>query len=100
MSEKVEYEFRVVETEDGFRIEMKGDKDRLRQMIDMLSGFGGQRFGWGGRHAPWGRGRGGWRHGHDPRSHGHGGDEKRKRGYDLGPWWDHDADADDQPSAI
>lgn len=93
MNEKIEYEFRVVETEDGFRIEMKGDKDRLREMIYALGGFGRR-----GERAPWGRGRGrGFGRGRrGPR--GQGGHEKSKRGYDLGPWWDHDADADDQLS--
>jgi hypothetical protein len=32
MTEKVIHEVRVVETEDGFRIEVKGDKERLREM--------------------------------------------------------------------
>ena len=35
--EKVINEFRVVETEDGFRIEIKGDKEAIRRM---LRGFG------------------------------------------------------------
>jgi hypothetical protein len=35
--EKVINEFRVIETDDGFRIEIKGDKEAIRQM---LSGFG------------------------------------------------------------
>jgi len=41
--EKVIQELRVVETDDGFRIEIKGDKEALRSW---LTGFG-----------PWGRGR-------------------------------------------
>ncbi len=32
MSEKVLYEVRFIETDDGIRIEMKGDKDRLHEM--------------------------------------------------------------------
>jgi len=32
MAEKVIQEVRIVETDDGFRIEIKGDKERLRQM--------------------------------------------------------------------
>jgi hypothetical protein len=35
--EKVISEFKVVETDDGFRIEIKGDKEAIRRM---LSGFG------------------------------------------------------------
>ncbi len=32
MSEKVIYEIRFIETEDGVRIEMKGDKERLHKL--------------------------------------------------------------------
>jgi hypothetical protein len=39
--EKVINEFRVIETDDGFRIEIKGDKEAIRQM---LSGFGPHLF--------------------------------------------------------
>jgi hypothetical protein len=35
--EKVINEFKVIETDDGFRIEIKGDKKAIREM---LSGFG------------------------------------------------------------
>ena len=35
--EKVISEFKVIETEDGFRIEIKGNKEAIRRM---LSGFG------------------------------------------------------------
>ena len=35
--EKVINEIRVIETDDGFRIEIKGDKEAIRRM---LSGFG------------------------------------------------------------
>lgn len=35
--EKVINEFKVIETEDGFRIEIKGDKEAIRRMI---GGFG------------------------------------------------------------
>ena len=34
--EKVISEFKIIETEDGFRIEIKGDKEAIRRM---LSGF-------------------------------------------------------------
>ncbi|NDJ54007.1 MAG: hypothetical protein GYB68_13120, partial [Chloroflexi bacterium] len=30
--ERVIQEFRVIETEDGFRIEIKGDKEKMREM--------------------------------------------------------------------
>jgi hypothetical protein len=39
--EKVINEFRVVETDDGFRIEIRGDKEVIRRM---LSGFGPHNF--------------------------------------------------------
>ena len=39
--EKVINEIKVVETDDGFRIEIKGDKDAIRRM---LSGFGFRSF--------------------------------------------------------
>lgn len=31
--DKVLHEFRIIETDDGFRIEIKGDKEQLRPMI-------------------------------------------------------------------
>jgi hypothetical protein len=66
MSEKVIREFKVIETDEGFRIEINGDKEQLRGLIDGISGqFGGR--GWG--FSPFGG------HGHGPfggRGHGHG----------------------------
>jgi len=59
--EKVIHEVKVTETEDGYRIEIKGDKEAIRQM---LRGFGagypfghGFRFGFG---PGFWRGFGGW----------------------------------------
>ena len=50
--EKVLHEVKVVETEDGFRIEIKGDKERLKEL-----GFGpGMRFGHGFGPGPFGHG--------------------------------------------
>ncbi len=45
--EKVLQEFRLVETDDGFRIEIRGDKEALRSW---LTGFGPwpRRRRWGG----------------------------------------------------
>jgi hypothetical protein len=73
MSEKVIHEIRIVETDDGFRIEIKGDKERLRAM-----GFdkGAFPFGFG---RMWG--------GHGPFHH------RGPRGFGFpfgrrhGPWW-------------
>jgi hypothetical protein len=59
MEDKVISEFKVVETEDGFRIEIKGDKERIKEMFKHRGmgfrhhGFGP--FGWWFRHGPWGR---------------------------------------------
>jgi hypothetical protein len=35
--EKMINDFKIIETEDGFRVEIKGDKEAIRRM---LSGFG------------------------------------------------------------
>ncbi|MCI0399635.1 MAG: hypothetical protein L0322_32535 [Chloroflexi bacterium] len=55
--EKIISEFKIVETEDGFRIEIKGDKEAIRRILrgfDPESFFGGEapfgkgfRFGFG-----------------------------------------------------
>jgi hypothetical protein len=50
--EKVINEFRVIETDDGFRIEIKGDKEAIRQM---LGGFAGRHSFFGAK-GPFGRG--------------------------------------------
>lgn len=62
--EKVIGEFKIVETEDGYRIEIKGDKEKMKEIFSGLRwrkfrsrhfhpfGFGfGQGF-WGGM-GPW-----------------------------------------------
>ena len=59
--EKVLHEVRIVETEDGFRIEIKGDKERLKEMFSKGFPFSGMGGGFGG---PFGRGFGPGRHGH------------------------------------
>ena len=65
MSEKLIHEVRIVETDDGFRIEIKGDKERLKEM-----GFGKGMFPFGmGRRGPFGH--------HGPRGFGFG----------RRPWW-------------
>jgi hypothetical protein len=83
MAEKVIHEVRIVETDDGFRIEIKGDKERLREMI---SGRGMFPFGFG-------------RMGHGPFQH-HG-----PRGWGFpwgrrhGPWWDEEEGKPDEETA-
>ena len=91
MSEKVTHEFRVIETEDGFRIELKGDKEELRQLL-----FGG---GWAHFRQFFQR-HGFDRHGFGHHQHQHGPFPQEKETgmprsgrhqhhhYDLGPWWD------------
>ena len=44
--EKILNEFRVIETDDGYRIEIKGDKEKLQSVF---KGFGGHRR-WHRRH--------------------------------------------------
>jgi hypothetical protein len=46
MMERIINEFRVIETDDGFRIEIKGDKEKIKSV---LSGFGGHAHGRHGR---------------------------------------------------
>ena len=75
--EKVITEFKVIETDDGFRIEIKGDKEKIRSFI------------------PWFGGRGCCSEGH---GHGHGHAGRRGRHGRMGfnpmmwmnmpPWWD------------
>ena len=52
--ERIVNEFRVIETDDGFRIEIKGDKEKIRSL---LRGFGrhGDKAHWRAhhRHGPW-----------------------------------------------
>lgn len=52
--ENVISEFRLIETDDGFRIEIKGDKEKIRGMIDHWMEARGR--GWHGRpgHFPFG----------------------------------------------
>lgn len=69
MDEKILGEIRFIETEDGFRMEIKGDKEKLRKM-GFGSGWPGGGFGPGpefnrgphGRRRDWHRGP--WKHGH------------------------------------
>jgi len=77
--EKVINEFRLIETDDGYRIEIKGDKERLKKLLfGGFGGFGGRKH-WKKRHrrGPFGFGFGpmAWMHGdffgdHE-REHGH-----------------------------
>jgi hypothetical protein len=51
MMERIINEFRVIETDDGFRIEIKGDKEKIKSF---MSGFGKHKGGPHGRARRWG----------------------------------------------
>lgn len=56
--EKVIQEFKIVETEDGYRIEIKGDKEKMKEMFSGLRrrkfrGGPFHPFGFGMGHAFW-----------------------------------------------
>ena len=66
MSEKVIREIKIIETDEGFRIEMNGDKEQLRKMLfeggkPFFMPFGHER----------GRGFGGFGHRHEQHEHEH-----------------------------
>ena len=50
--ENVITEFKVIETDDGFRIEIKGDKEQIKAFMGNFDDHGGRR--WGRRRGPWG----------------------------------------------
>ena len=63
--EKVIQEFRVIETDDGYRIEIKGDKDKIKSFMRGFGGMKHRRRNWRRRwHGPfaWMRGM----HSHGP----------------------------------
>jgi len=82
--EKIIQEFRIIETDDGFRIEIKGDKEQLREFVMSLDPRHWMRRGPFGPPPPWGR-RG--KHG---RGHGFGfGPMGAWFGFGGPPWeWD------------
>lgn len=95
MTDKVIHEFRITETDDGYRIDITGDKDMLRKMgvpFGLMRGFGRRRRH--GRHYdPRGHRRrhcrpGGHRHAHEQRS---------EQGYNLGPWFNDEPASPETP---
>ena len=56
--EKVIQEFRVIETDDGYRIEIKGDKDKIKHFMRGFGGMKRRRRHWRRRWGPfaWMRG--------------------------------------------
>ena len=88
MTEKVLHEVRFIETDDGFRIEVKGDKEKIRQM-----GFGPGMMGFGpGMRHKRHRGHGRHRHGH------HGMHRHGPKGW--GWWWDDTDEVEDTDSDV
>jgi hypothetical protein len=99
MEEKVIYELRVVKTEDGFRVEVKGDREALKD-LDFGPGmppFGRHHFGHGRHHEHHGPdfehefGRHFGRHFGRGFARGFGRGFGRHRG-PWGAWWDNDED--------
>ena len=79
MADKIIQEVRFLETDDGYRIEINGDKEQLRQMgigpgMPFLRGLMG-----------FGRRKGGKRHG-PHRHHRHHGPGRRHMRHRFGPW--------------
>jgi len=96
MSEKVIGEIRFIETEDGFRVEVKGDKEQLKKM-GWTPGAGPGFMHMGshhkrGRHGPWS----GFEHLHEHRSHF--GMGPRPSHHRKGPcfWWFWDTGEDEE----
>ena len=58
MTEKTLSEIRIVETDEGYRVEIKGDKQKLKKMCFMHKGFKPGRMSRRGRSRFWGRGQG------------------------------------------
>jgi hypothetical protein len=76
--EKIINEFKIVETDDGFRIEIKGNKEAIRRM---LKGFGPHSFSGGG--SPFGQG---FRFGFGPGFWG-----------GFGGWWGAEEETEEEP---
>lgn len=49
MADKVIHEMRLIETDDGFRIELKGDKEHLKKMLFRPGLMFGHKMGFGRR---------------------------------------------------
>ena len=90
MAEKILHEVRFIETDDGFRIEVKGDKERMKELFESdMSTMPGMGFMPGMRHGPMKgfrrRARKAWRH---------------SPGFMMPPWmwcnmWEEEAEEDE-----
>ncbi len=69
--EKVISEWRVVETDDGFRIEIKGDKKAMREWMEQVRSHGPMRMRRHMPFGPWGAcgRRGFWHYGEEEEEH-------------------------------
>jgi hypothetical protein len=54
--EKIISEWRIIETDDGFRIEIKGDKEAMRSWLKHRRHHGPMQWARGMRFGPWGAG--------------------------------------------
>ena len=53
--ENIISEFKVIETDDGYRIEIKGDKEQIKAFMTGFAGRKGKGHGhWRGRRGHWG----------------------------------------------
>ncbi len=79
--DKVISEFRLVETEDGFRIEVKGDKEAMHKILRAAGHFR--------------------RHHHGRRGRRHGGFPFPPSGFcwgwDAGGWWEEEEEPEEEP---
>src|SRR5687768_15207633 len=93
MADKVLHEVRIIETDDGFRIEIKGDKDKIREFLTHR-GFGMGMPGMGMPPGPMGFGPKGFMHRRHHHEHGrHRGPFGHFARFMGGPWdWDNDED--------
>ncbi len=101
MNERMIHRIEIIETEDGFRIELKGDKEILRRMIFAQNWLPVRKFGvqrHDGEHTQ-------EHHQHQRHEfrahhpfHGRKHPSRGQGSYDLGPWWDEKADSNDMPS--
>jgi hypothetical protein len=77
MADQVIHEMRLIETDDGFRIELKGDKEQLKKMFFRPGLMFGHKMGFGRRFRKARRG------------HGHGFVHPWMSG-----WWDEEAEGE------
>ncbi len=99
--EEVIHEIKIVETDDGYRIEIKGDKQRIKRILDNMPFGMGMPFGFqfGARGRPGHRRGQGHHHEHHARSRHHrAGRRIWKFKHGRGPWnWTSEDEEGDVP---